>query len=52
MGNRFLKGAMVLSISMFLTKFLGILYVIPFQQLVGDQVWRYTNMPIYLILYS
>lgn len=36
MGNRFLKGAMILSISMFLTKFLGILYVIPFKQLVGE----------------
>lgn len=37
MNQRFLKGAMVLSISMLLTKILGIIYVIPFKALVGSQ---------------
>lgn len=47
MGNRFLKGAMILSVSMFLTKFLGILYVIPFKQLVGE-----SGMALYGYAYS
>ena len=42
MGNRFLKGAMLLSISMFATRLLGILYIIPFQQMVGE-----TGMALY-----
>lgn len=53
MGNRFLKGAMVLSISMFLTKFLGILYVIPFQQLVGESgmaLYQYAYIPYSLFI--
>ena len=37
MNQRFLKGAMILSLSMFLTKILGIIYVIPFKALVGSQ---------------
>jgi len=47
MGNRFLKGAMILSISMFATRFLGILYVIPFQRLVGE-----TGMALYQYAYT
>jgi len=47
MGNRFLKGAMILSISLFATKFLGILYVIPFQRLVGE-----TGMALYQYAYT
>ena len=52
MGNRFLKGAMILSISMFATKFLGILYVIPFQQLVGTSgmaLYNYAYTPYQLL---
>lgn len=37
MSQNFIKGAMLLSISMFLTKILGIVYTIPFKALVGDQ---------------
>ena len=53
MGNRFLKGAMILSISMFATKFLGILYVIPFQQLVGASgmaLYNYAYTPYALFI--
>ncbi|MDO4924388.1 MAG: polysaccharide biosynthesis protein [Turicibacter sp.] len=53
MGNRFLKGAMILSISMFATKFLGILYVIPFQQLVGTSgmaLYNYAYTPYALFI--
>lgn len=53
MGNRFLKGAMILSISMFATKFLGILYVIPFQHLVGASgmaLYNYAYTPYALFI--
>lgn len=36
LNNKFIKGAIILSLSMFLTKILGIVYLIPFKQLVGD----------------
>lgn len=47
MGNRFLKGAMILSISMFATRLLGVLYIIPFQQMVGE-----TGMALYAHAYT
>ena len=47
MGNRFLKGAMILSLSMFATRLLGVLYVIPFQQMVGE-----TGMALYSQAYT
>ena len=53
MENRFLKGAMILSISMFLTKFMGILYIIPFQQLVGPSgiaLYQYAYIPYSLFI--
>ncbi len=37
MSQNFIKGAMLLSMSMLLTKILGIIYTIPFKALVGDQ---------------
>lgn len=53
MNNRFLKGAMILSVSMFLTKFMGILYIIPFQQLVGPSgiaLYQYAYIPYSLFI--
>lgn len=53
MENKFLKGAMILSISMFLTKFLGILYIIPFNQLVGPSgvaLYQYAYIPYSLFI--
>lgn len=53
MGNRFLRGAMILSISMFATKFLGILYVIPFQNMVGESgmaLYNYAYVPYSLFI--
>ena len=47
MGNRFLKGAMILSASLFASRFIGILYVIPFQRLVGE-----TGMALYQYAYT
>lgn len=35
--NNFLEGALIATIAIFLTKFLGIIYVIPFYSIVGDQ---------------
>ena len=37
MSQNFIKGAMILSLSLFLTKILGIVYTIPFKALVGEQ---------------
>ena len=36
MSQNFIKGAMILSLSLFLTKILGIVYTIPFKALVGE----------------
>lgn len=47
MGNRFLKGAMILSIGMFATRLLGLLYVIPFQHMVAE-----TGMALYGFAYN
>ena len=48
MENKFLKGAVILSISMFLTKLLGIIYILPFQRLVGESgmaLYSYAYIP-------
>ena len=37
MNQSFLKGALLLSISMFATKLLGIVYLVPFKTLVGEE---------------
>lgn len=37
MNQNFLKGALFLSISMFATKLLGIIYLVPFKSLVGEE---------------
>jgi len=54
MGNRrFLKGAFFLSVSMFATKLLGALYVIPFQRLVGETgmaLYNYAYVPYALFI--
>ena len=54
MGNRrFLKGALLLSASMFATKLLGALYVIPFQRLVGEKgmaLYNYAYIPYALFI--
>ena len=53
MSNRFMKGAMVLSLSMFVTRLLGLLYVIPFQRLVGPgglALYAYAYVPYSLLV--
>ena len=53
MGSKFLKGAMILSISMFATRLLGILYVVPFQRLVGETglaLYQYAYIPYSLFI--
>ena len=53
MKNHFLKGAAILSVSMFLTKCLGILYSIPFQKLVGPSgvaLYQYAYIPYTLFI--
>ena len=53
MSNRFMKGAIILSLSMFLTRILGLLYVIPFQRLVGERglaLYAYAYVPYSLLL--
>lgn len=37
MNQHFLKGALLLSLSVFATKLLGIVYLVPFKNLVGDE---------------
>ena len=37
MNQQFLKGALLLSLSVFATKLLGIVYLVPFKNLVGDE---------------
>lgn len=37
MNQSFLKGAFILSLSMFATKLLGIIYLVPFKALVGEE---------------
>jgi len=54
MSNRFLKGAMVLSISLFIVRALGLLYIMPFQYFVGFAgmaLYSYAYVP-YTILIS
>lgn len=46
MSNRFVKGAMVLSVSLFLVRALGLLYIMPFQYFVG-----FTGMALYSYAY-
>ena len=53
MSNRFMKGAMILSLSMFVSRILGLLYVIPFQRLVGPTglaLYGYAYVPYNLLL--
>ena len=53
MSNRFVKGAMVLSLGMVLARLLGLLYVIPFQHLVGPAglaLYAYAYAPYSLFL--
>jgi len=48
-----MKGAMVLSLSMFLTRLLGLLYVIPFQRMVGIggmALYSYAYIPYSLLV--
>ena len=35
--NSFLEGAFIATLAIFITKFIGIIYVIPFHQIVGTQ---------------
>ena len=53
MSDRFIKGAMILSLSMFLTRLLGLIYVIPFQRLVGLgglALYGYAYVPYQLLV--
>ena len=34
--NTFLEGAFIATLAIFITKFLGIIYVIPFNKIIGD----------------
>jgi len=48
-----MKGAMILSLSMFLTRLLGLLYVVPFQRLVGLgglALYGYAYVPYQLLV--
>jgi len=47
MSSRFMKGAMILSLSMFLARLLGLLYVVPFEALVGP-----AGMALYTYAYA
>lgn len=53
MSSRFLKGAMILSLSMFVTRLLGFVYIIPFQRLVGASgmaLYAYAYVPYSLLV--
>jgi len=53
MASRFMKGAIILSLSMFLTRILGLLYIIPFQRLVGERglaLYAYAYVPYSLLV--
>lgn len=53
MSSRFMKGAMILSLSMFVTRLLGLLYVIPFQRMVGPgglALYAYAYVPYSLLV--
>jgi O-antigen/teichoic acid export membrane protein len=48
-----MKGAMILSLSMFVTRLLGLLYVIPFQRMVGPgglALYAYAYVPYSLLV--
>jgi len=54
MSNKLLKGTMLLTGAAFLSKFLGMIYVIPFNEFVGDkggELYFYAYNP-YTILIS
>lgn len=53
MSSRFLKGAMILSLSIFVTRLLGVLYVVPFQRMVGPggmALYGYAYVPYQLLV--
>ena len=53
MSDRFMKGAMILSLSMFLTRLLGLFYLVPFQRLVGlggIALYGYAYVPYTLLV--
>lgn len=53
MSNKFMKGAVILSLSMFLVRIIGLLYVIPFQSLVGATglaLYGYAYIPYSLLV--
>jgi len=53
MSNKFIKGAMILSLSMFLARILGLIYIIPFQSLVGPAglaLYSYAYVPYNVLL--
>ncbi|WP_306301325.1 hypothetical protein [Thalassobacillus sp. C254] len=46
--SKFLRGTMIMSLSTFLSKFLGMIYVFPFVALVGNQgmaLYQYGYLP-------
>lgn len=53
MSNKLLKGTMLLTGAAFLSKFLGMIYVIPFNELVGDkggELYFYAYNPYTILL--
>ncbi|WP_100399933.1 putative polysaccharide biosynthesis protein [Bacillus sp. FJAT-44742] len=51
--SKFLRGTMIMSLSTFLSKFLGMIYVFPFVALVGNQgmaLYQYGYLPYTLLL--
>lgn len=52
-GSRLVKGTMILSIAIFLSKMLGLIFVIPFNALVGDKggaLYGYAYVPYTILL--
>ncbi|RSL34324.1 polysaccharide biosynthesis protein [Salibacterium salarium] len=52
-SNKFLRGTMILSLSQFLSKFLGMIYVFPFVAMVGQQgmaLYQYGYQPYTILL--
>lgn len=53
MSNNFLKGTAILTLGLFLSKILGVIYIIPFYSMVGEDnigLYQYAYIPYNLML--
>ena len=53
MASNLLKGTMILTIGLLLSRILGVLYIIPFYQLVGEEyigLYQYAYVPYSIVL--